>query len=413
MTNIGNISPVIDRLETALSSGNIPAPYDRWGGRLLSHLTKPVQVVVTGLPGSGKTTLLEMLSGHSVSTGDLSPPIMELSYGERQRTLIERRDGSVQETAGLLKDIDLPEDVVRARQEIPTPRLACQDFIEIGLTGNPAENGSVLDQIVRRADIVLWCSQDFNDAEQQLWAMAPDHIKDHSFLVLTKADKQMMRGVLSGIMSRLEPVVAEEFLGMCPVATIQGITAQTSGAAVDDALWASSGGQRLMNLVLNEVRQGRAADIDQGRVFLERLSSQAPMAPDASAASPSPAVVPAAASPLTSGNEPVAAKTGALLSEAVDLLQKQAGQMLDSLDMSGELNSDAILNGCVEAVSSLGTLMDRIAPNDPAAQTVRDDLQDGEEMLVLFQLERGEDAALDAVTLLLQMRKELIEKAAG
>ncbi|GGO51734.1 hypothetical protein GCM10011315_05570 [Roseovarius pacificus] len=409
MTHMGNISPVIDRLETALSSGNIPPPYDRWGGRLLSHLTKPVQVVVTGLPGSGKTALLEMLSGHSVSTGDLSPPIMELSYGERQRTVIERRDGSVQEIAGALKDIDLPADVVRARQEIPTPRLACQDFIEIGLTGNPAENGSVLDQIVRRADIVLWCSQDFNDAEQQLWAMAPDHIKDHSFLVLTKADKQMMRGVLPGIMSRLEPVVAEEFLGMCPVATIQGITAQTSGAAVDDALWASSGGQRLMNLVLNEVRQGRAADIDQGRVFLERLSTQAPMAPDASAAPPSPAPAPH----QTSGNEPVAAKTGALLSEAVDLLQKQAGQMLDSLDMSGELNSDAILNGCVEAVSSLGTLMDRIAPNNPAAQTVRDDLQDGEEMLVLFQLERGEDAALDAVTLLLQMRKELIEKAAG
>jgi len=64
------------------------------------------------------------------------------------------------------------------------------------------------------------------------------------------------------------------------------------------------------------------------------------------------------------------------------------------------------LNDCVDAVEGLAGLMDRTG-DDATGNDLRADLQDGEEMLVLFQLERGEEAALDAVTLLLQLRREM------
>ena len=104
------------------------------------------------------------------------------------------------------------------------------------------------------------------------------------------------------------------------------------------------------------------------------------------------------------------AQSVALLSEAIDMLQQRAREMLDEMGHNDDLDAGAILNRCTEAMSSLAGLLDTAPVNDPTAQGVREDVQEGEEMLMLFQLEYSEEAALDAVTLLLQMRKELIYK---
>lgn len=99
--------------------------------------------------------------------------------------------------------------------------------------------------------------------------------------------------------------------------------------------------------------------------------------------------------------------------DAATLLQDRAGRMLELLDESEDLDSDALLDQCVDAVAALAGIMERAPQDDSDAADLRLDLQDGEEMLLLFQLERGEEAALDAVTLLLQLRKEMVGKTAG
>ena len=412
------INPVINRLETVLDSGNLPPPYDRWGARLLAHLTRPVQVVVTGFEGSGKTALIEMMSAQPVIGSNLDVPMVELAYGDTEQAIIERADGSVSAAAGFLKDCDCPSDAVRARQELPDMRLIQQDFIEIGLHGGVAHKRALLETAIARADLMIWCSQQFDEEEQQLWALVPDHIKDHSALVLTMADRQLMRGVLTDTIARLEPVVAEEFLGMFPVATIQGITAQTCAQEVDETLWTSSGGKHLMDLISRQIQQGRTADVDQARIFMDRLASRMPQAAGNAQDSEAPVVQANASLPeeltANAAAEVVVqdAQAIAVLSEAVDLLQQHANQMLNDLDESEELDADQILDGCSEAISSVAGLLGTADDSDPATGAVQDDVQEGEEMLMLFQLERGEDAALDAVTLLLQIRKELIDKLA-
>lgn len=59
MNTAEQLNPVIDRLGRALDRGNLPPPYARCGARLLSLLTRPVQVVVTGFAGSGKPSCLK------------------------------------------------------------------------------------------------------------------------------------------------------------------------------------------------------------------------------------------------------------------------------------------------------------------------------------------------------------------
>ncbi len=404
MTRSDATLPVVDRLESALETADMPGPYHRWGARLLSHLRKPVQVVVTGLPGSGKTALVNMLAGRAALGGGDEAVISEIAYGPDARAIFEMGDGSVAVSAGLVRDAAWPANVRCTRQELPDPRLQRQSLVEFGLPADPAQQAARLQEVVARADMILWCSERFDEAEQRLWAGVPDSIKDHSLLVLTMADRQMMRGVLATRIEALDPIVAEEFLGLYPVATMQGITARTSDRGLDDRLWASSGGKALADCVAHQVEQGRSSDVDQAQMLLDRLAARTGLRGAAKPRDVAPVpqagglVTPAFAEALKDGEAPIA--------EAVGLLQARARMMLEALDAPGDVDTDRLLNDCVDAVEGLAGLMDRTG-DDATGNDLRADLQDGEEMLVLFQLERGEEAALDAVTLLLQLRREM------
>ncbi|WP_103763362.1 hypothetical protein [Roseovarius confluentis] len=422
MNTAEQLDPVIDRLGRVLDRGNLPPPYARCGARLLSLLTRPVQVVVTGFAGSGKTKLLEMMSAHPDVGHDQTVPVFELSYGDTEQALIERADGSVSMVRGFLKQCEIPTDALRVRQELPDPNLIQQDYIEIGLDGTEEERQSALEAVISRADLVIWCSQDFTQEEQRLWSAVPDHIKDHSVLALTQADQLLMRDVLNDNIARLEPIVSNEFLGMFPVATIQGVTAQTGAEHVNDPLWAASGGKSLMQLVSRHIRHGRTADIDQARVFLDRLALKMP--PDAEQRPAAPKATPTPVgetetdvsqdlrSEAPRDDEARDETTIGLLSEAVDVLQRHAGKMFDALDESEDVDSTKIIDCCSDAIRSVSNLMGSGTGN-AATDALQGDLQDGEEMLMLFQLERGEDAAVDAVALVLQLRKELAGKMAA
>src|SRR6056297_3299975 len=213
MKSAEQVNPVIDRLERMLGQDNLPPPYDRCGARLLGLLTRPVQVVVAGLEGKGKSRLIEMMVARTETRQAQNVPVSELAHGESEQALIERADGSVSSVAGLLKDCDIPEDAVRVRQELPDPRLIQQDFVEISVCGTDDEKRAALDDAIARADLMIWCSQDFAEEEQQLWSLVPDHIKDHSILALTMADQQLMRGVLQSNIARLEPSLPTNFSG--------------------------------------------------------------------------------------------------------------------------------------------------------------------------------------------------------
>lgn len=406
--------PVIDQLEHVLDRGDLPPPYDRWGARLLAHLTKPVQVVVTGFERSGKSALLEMLTARPVIGRDVSLPVIEMVYGPAERALIERADGSVTSAMGQLRDVDCPPDAVRARQELPDPAMMQQDYIEIGLYGSPDQKRATLQNAITRADVMIWCSQAFSDEEQELWSLVPDPMKDHSMLALTMADQQMMRGILHDQIARLEPVVAEDFLGLFPVATLQGIAARTSADEVNEALWSSSGGQPLMELVHRQVQQGRKADVDQARIFMERLAKRAARADRRDVVEAETTVTDIASdrADLPQAEQVSDAAAVDAFAKAAELLQNRAQEMFDQINAEGECNPDQILTGCTEAMTAVTDLLEATGSGDLSVVAVRDDVQESEEMLMLFQLEQGEDAALDAVTLMLQIRKELIDKIA-
>jgi hypothetical protein len=119
--------------------------------------------------------------------------------------------------------------------------------------------------------MVIWCSQAFTPAERWLWSAMPDRLKDHGFLVLTKADELIREGTLADADRRLDDIVAEEFHSLVPVATLQGLAALCRDTGTDRDALAASGAEALISALLAHVEQGRRADLDAALLFLSRF----------------------------------------------------------------------------------------------------------------------------------------------
>ena len=111
---------------------------------------------------------------------------------------------------------------------------------------------------------------------------------------------------------------------------------------------------------------------------------------------------------------PAAVKPGSkdpTLESALKLLQDCANDMLAEYANQKEPQAEKILNRCVESANRLAEMLQATDPRDLMAQDLQLDTEDSAEMMLLFQLERDEDAAVDAVTLLLQLKKEIAHTA--
>jgi hypothetical protein len=88
------------------------------------------------------------------------------------------------------------------------------------------------------------------------------------------------------------------------------------------------------------------------------------------------------------------------VARALDILRGTAGSLQDRL--GGEADAEHILEGCAQAAQAVADMLD-----PGAAPDLHDEAMEVAEMLVLLGLERSDTAAADAVTLLLQLRRDL------
>ncbi|NIZ14743.1 hypothetical protein [Phaeobacter sp. HF9A] len=410
------MTPLAGQLSETLHAGLLPRQYADWGKRLLQRLQQPVQVVVIGLPGSGKSALIDMLLGQPVLGQCPSAGMTEVRFGTSCRAEIETADGAIRHHEGRLSDPSTLTDpglaALRLRQELPDPRLQGMSLTEITLFGAPSRQSAIMTQAVSYADILLFCSTEFSAPEQALWAGVPDERKDHSFLVLTMADRRIMRGTLEETITALEPLAAQEFLGLYPLAAVQGLTAQVGGGAdqagLDRQLWHSSGGKRLYDDLVHQIDQGRTSDLDQAEMLLRQFGppdrrKAAPQPPRAAAeVATRPTAATAAASPMqTQINEQD------LLAEACAMIREQAERMLAGCEGAEPPDLACVFDGALNSLRQVLHSLEPHAAQSPRLRALKDAAQDGEEVLMLCQLEQNEEAAIDAVTVLMQLRREM------
>ncbi|TCO74016.1 hypothetical protein [Rhodovulum euryhalinum] len=365
------------RLDRAVASGHLPERVRAHGQRLLDRLRKPVRLVVTGPAGSGKSDLVHLLAG------DRGPATRPSRGGPPVETLSTLLGNLV------VVDLDLPAAADAIGRAVAIEETA--------------------------PDILLWCTQGFTHDEAKVWSRVPDNLKDHAFLVLTKADDLMRLGVLDERLDDLRDVVEVEFHSLLPIATRQAAAAREGNRVVDAALHARSGAAALFEALDRMIEQGRSADLDAASLFLRRhdLPSDAILAepaeavaakvpqpePDLSQRAQAPAPLPQ--SHPTPPAPPVPQAEVAVSAQALHLLDACRGDFPDEIGANDPAAVSALLSLCARTAESLSEIVEGAG----VAGDLAEDVLEANEMLLLLGLEGDENAAADAVTLLLQLRR--------
>ncbi len=416
---------VIERLQFALAAEALPQAAREHASLLLKRLSSPVRVTVLGLPGAGKSELLNMFIGKRLLPKDSKLPTTELTYGAKERIIVTDARGARKVVEGLGFEKARSFSPAFMRVEMPINLLQRISLLEVVTDGSSTEFQSAIDWAVRRTDIALWCTQTFGQAEAKLWARVPESLKDHAFLVLSKADILSAKSALSSRIADLETVVSEEFHSLFAVATLQAIKAHDEMGKIDEAIYHASGGGALSAEILRHAERGRRADIDSAHLFLARYQVKSPAtktpevvqsedvtkAPAVEEIPQVPCPEPVALSPEAADDEAV--ENEVIFLDSVRYLTRRGEGLQKAVNDLGRGKADGLVSQCVDTVEHLVDVFSDDDSGCPIADAFLDDLTEASDLMVLMQVESGDASAADAVTLLLQLRREMEMKLAA
>jgi len=395
---------IVEALERAIIDSRLPSQYSMAGEKLLSQLQTTPRLTFAGQHASGKTSLINMILGEAALPSLSFGQVIDLGFGAVESTVIEYEDDVTVEHDGIVLDPDRPQDVFRISIRRPIDSLRFQTFSEIRLDAMDAKTSALLEFIVQHSTITIWCSEVFDEREQKLWASLPDYVKDHGFLALTMADRQIMKGALEENLRRLESFVSEEFFDVFPVAVLQALKARQDMTTTGRELWDLSGGSHLFNTIQRQLSLGREEDTDRARLLLEHVSEPVSRPQDAKCQGQRASIEKNAAPGARQR------KSDNHLSEALTSLSASAEKMLRDADDLGAFDCSTVLATCLETMQSLAADLADASEHSGEVRRLLADVQESENMLLLFKIEQDDEAALDAVSLLLQMKKEIAHR---
>lgn len=272
------MTDIVARLEASLDLPDLPDAARKNARELFENLSRPVIVAVLGPPGSGKSALINLFLRDRLLPEELSANVIEIVPGADFAAEVSYPDGRLEAVErGELAEVKEAEHV-----HIAASNAVLRDIvlIEASGCGIEANLSAAIEDASKRADIVLWCTQNFGENERALWKHMDQQKKDHAFLLLTKADKMARKRKLAQALAALTGVAQEDFSGLLPIATLQALKALDDDP-MDDDLWAGSGADGLIKRIGDHVRYGRQADFDQAELFLARYTNGAEPGVDA------------------------------------------------------------------------------------------------------------------------------------
>jgi hypothetical protein len=334
---------------------------------LADRLENGVTVAVLGPKGGGKSALLEVILRQTLDPVADDTAAATLYAGSSRAATWSG---------------DAPGPVAQCLMVSPLAEYA--RFLDVHGHADAQQHAERHFWALDNADLVLWCGQGFEKSDLDQWCWASDLLKDHSFLVLTKADELAEAGTLKNRLLCLQAVAAEEFHSVFPTTTLQARRELASGKGVTDAGFAASGVKALCDALLRLVRSGQQADMDGALLFLERYGI--------------PEVTSEAAQTFETARSYDAALT--LIRTRAKALAKDASAVSD------DGLAEAILSQCGALSEDLVALIEQDEEGGVQDPALRDEVLEASDKIVLMGLEADMRSAADAVTILLQLSRE-------
>lgn len=361
---------LIARLRGAVENAELPASSRSIAHNIADRLNDGVRIVVLGPRGVGKSWLCDALFQGQTCKRRLEKPGTSRCFVEKTKSV------------AIMMDAD------SERVDVHACPFGQTQVLDIEMPADMRAAEAVTARALDQADIVLWCTIHFSDDEARLWALATDALKDHSFLILTQADRLAVTGELQDRLGALQAVAAEEFHSLLPTTTAALRTQAIADQPAEPEAFAAAGLKALVESVKAMVSAGQRADLDSALLLLERhglIDGDLPLQ------TPDPKDVPASPE-FKSAQE-------TLVERAFDLAEmgfdEADDDMSEILELCGTISEEL-----VDAIEAEAAQYPHLAP-------WRDSFQDGSDKVMLMALENDTRSAADAVTILLQMRRDL------
>ena len=466
MSNQSLGNRVQSELKQAVQSGLLPDSEHERAEKLLMRLQEPVRLALLGMPASGKSKLMNLLVGRDVIPDRARLPTLQLVHGETEQTVCTLPDGSKKILDGVDTDEIAALSPVFVEMQLPQPALSKISILEVVAPNDPNAIHRASQWAAKRADVALWCTRGFTEPEQRIWLAMPDLIKDHAFCMITHADFLKSQGLYEAAVSAVSSAASDDFKHILAIATIDAIAARGADGSVDKAAMRESGGSALISAVLKEVDRGRQSAVDTADVLLHQhadilaqMQDEAPddPAPDDTVAASDPETAPEAAPASTDAKpaardaisrlreiavrknvsrdaaadpvpapappadpEPEDAKADAedevtlqpatreAYEHVISYLEDRGAELATTLEERGEDGPAQVMTLTVDHMQWLCDYLTENGENDDLAlQRARDAAFDAADMVQLMQMEKRDSAALEAVMLMLQIKREL------
>ena len=174
------------------------------------------RVVVLGEFSAGKSTLINLLTGarslRTQITATQMPPVW-MSYGTDSpyRVDLEGAKHPVDPTDPGTISV---ADTAYIRTFVEAPALKLCDFIDTPGNSDPNISADAWERVAKLADVAVWCSsstQAWRQSELAAWREVPEHVRERSILLLTRADKITSDADREKILRRVKREAGELF----------------------------------------------------------------------------------------------------------------------------------------------------------------------------------------------------------
>ena len=272
-------------LEAALAARALPGTALTQAGTLLERLQTATRVSLVGQPGSGKSAILNLLAGQDIVPLGLKLCTLQLVHGPAPRVTVTLRDGSnlTMEGAADFNQIATMSPAF-LKIEAPLPALNKISILEVVTSEDRVEQIRALAWASQQTDIAIWCTQEYDAAEQTLWAEAPDAVKDHAILVRTQAD--LLGQNRDSVIAALTREAGPDFSQVMAVSAKEAQSARDNPGGVDKAAMKNSGAMGLISTILRKIENGRQHAVDQAEILLHKHKGYTPTAEEKQVAKP-------------------------------------------------------------------------------------------------------------------------------
>ena len=409
----------------------------------INRLNTPVRFIVTGEFSSGKSTLTNLLVGEgliptSVLASELPPLLFrfgnkaQIAAGWWAKTTL-KAFGSVDFDAAMALD---PDYIVVTS---PNPFLRDINVFDTPGTGDPLSDDKKMQHLTRSAEALIWCTnavQAWRESERHMWSSLPAINRKHSILAITHADLPAVKRNLDRVLTRVEKEAGDCFQAIVPVAAPTAMHAAPGGKIQDAIAWKESGGEALVaaiNAIAEPIRDKKLADVAaiierQLSPFSEQLDKereQAKRLAEKESAEKSNTI---SSEPAQTDQDEDALKfdLGALSSDfpeveetsgstsasemgnsLLETWNARVANMVAEVEQAGGPETGDLIQSSCDIVTEMAEILMDADPQSEEIEWITGQFHEALDMLILVQLESGDEPLETSAILLLQLTRDL------